>query len=72
MSKEITWQIDLTPLIGVKVKAETVEGLFLRGVLRRVDFHSFKMAGFELQVPTHLAMDDELIPLTQLVSIEQL
>jgi hypothetical protein len=70
--QDITWNFDLTPIVGKEVIAETKEGHIRRFTLHGVEFHQLKVLQHVVDLPVQLVGDDdEHFPLTQLVSLKR-
>jgi hypothetical protein len=63
----ITWQIDLSQLIGKRVSIETHEGHLRTASLTEVRYKTTHIAGYTVETPDGIVLDgDDLISFSQI------
>jgi hypothetical protein len=70
-AKSISWDIDLSPMVGRTVAVETREGHRRKGKLTDVRMAVIQLQGQIVEYPSEVVLDgDDPIPWQQLIRIE--
>ena len=56
---EWAWEIDLESLFGLPVLIETLDGVYLEGILTGVEYDGFVFLGEKVRYPTAFVLDND-------------